>query len=1254
MKIKHFFYIASMLSPFVMDAQVDKYEEIIRYIENPSLVEENQLPPHVPFILFENLEQAKAGDWAASPWYRDLNGTWKFYWSKSPLESPREFHLTGFDASGWKEIRVPGTWQMQGYGYNIYRNVPMEFAPYDPPCVPVEFNPTGYYIREFEIPVSWKDRKVVLHFDGVKAGYWVWINGTYTGFDKGSMTPAEFDISEYLVPGTNKIAVQVVRWSDGSYLEDQDMWRFAGIYRGVYLYAVPESHISDFFVRTSLDDTYTMATLGVDCFIENNRGDEAGKLKVKARLFDRNGNETATFSSPVKSNNSDNRQKITLSSEIGGPDLWSAEKPNLYTLVLTLENNQGAVLEAVEEKVGFRELEIRNSQLLVNGVPIVIKGVNRHEHDMLRGRTMSRELIEKDFKLMKELNINGIRTSHYPNDPLFYELADTWGFYICNEVNAECHYGQEFLAAQPGWEDAFMDRTRRYLQRDKNHPSVIMWSMGNECGLAPIHYQMADYVHAADPTRFVYHQTNTPNGDAPFADICGTRYPNPGMLDAIGDTTRRPVILGEYAHAVANSMGHFDEYWDRFYKYDRLQGGFIWDWVNQSILVDLVTTPDRTAYHNQAVLMGRPEQVKGHSGLAIQLSGLDDFVEVTPHSALELTGTALTLQTWIYPRGFNGSNTMISKGTHSFSLEQPHKDTISFSIHTDKPYRVSAVLPRNWNFNWHHVAAIYDGSAIAIFLDGKKLASSPARGKLKRTYYEVMVGKNHEGDHENTPGFISNAIFDEVMIHNIALEPGMLSCFREQPEMDAHLALWLSFEEQEILGKFRCYGATPYASATMDGIIFADRTYQPESWQVKHSHCPVKTEALDPENGKFLVHNRYHFTNLNELTTSWVLLEDGAVIREGELELDVQPLQKKEVALPIDLTNLSGTSEYLLRMEYRTGSDQPWAKAGYEIGFDEFDLGHGSGKPETAEMAIGDPLVVSEDGDGLMISGKGFRYTFDRSKGLLSQVHLGNTDLLLEGPQLKVSRPPIVNEISTWTRAEYATWYEWGLDSLVHEVESMDFEKINDNEVLLTLKTTSFTFMERALQFNNVFIYRVFSDGTLVLDHTVLCQLELPARRPSNDIPWIQKIGLELKLSPAMEQFQWFGKGPFETYPDRKTGARTGIYTTTTDSIRMPYVISQGFGNHTDVRWLEVLDRDGAGLRFESEGRMDFSIDPYANLKGSWYPYQLKRAGSVSLNLDHRVSGVGGTPITVRHPYRTYPDAYHYQVTIRPVNHNNN
>lgn len=1215
------------------------------YIENPSMVEENQEAPHVTMVPFKNLEQALTSNWEDSPFYLPLNGTWKFHWTKSPIESPGSFQMNEYDASDWDDIQVPGTWQMQGYGYNIYRNVPMEFAPYDPPHVPIDFNPTGYYIREFEVPESWGDRITLLHFDGVKAAFWVWVNGQYVGFDKGSMTPAEFDISDYLVQGKNKIAVRVVRWSDGSYLEDQDMWRFAGIYRRVYLYSAPKIHVRDFFVKTDLDASYRDADLTVECFLINETGITQGKMSVTARLFDQTNKEISVFNANIKSLPAGMQSKLTLAQEIKNPLKWSAEKPNLYSLILTLENSKGEVLETIEEKVGFRELEIKNAQVHVNGVPIKIKGVNRHEHDPIHGRTMSKELIEKDFRLMKELNVNSIRTCHYPDDPLFYELADKWGFYICNEVNAECHYGQNYLAWQPGWEKAFMDRTERYLQRDKNHPCVIMWSMGNECGLAPVHYKMAEYVRKADPTRFLYHQTNYPNGDAPFADICGTRYPSPSMLDAIGDTTQRPVILGEYAHAAANSMGHFDEYWERFYRYPSLQGGYIWDWVNQGLLVDLLTSTDKSGYDHQVVLMGRPEHVDGKVGKAILFNGLDDFVEITPHPVLNVTEDALTLQTWIYPRGFNGSNAMITKGDHSFALEQNHKDSIHFTLYTDRKYQVSTYLPRDWNHNWHHVAGVYNGRKMMIYLDGKEIATGEAKGNIRRTFYPVTIGKNHERDHENRPGPISNAVFDEVMIHSEALDPGLLGWYQEKPVDTRNILLWLPFEEYANNGKFLCYGATPQASATMDGIIFSGREYQPESWQAKKSHAPIKITSINLNKGLVKIENRHHFTNLDEFNLKWKVLEDGHIIRNDEINPSIPPLKSDLVTIPFLKPELIEGAEYYLRFELYTKEDLLWAEKGYEIAFEEFRLPYTSDKSALDPEGILD--IIKQESD-IIINGDGFQYTFNKQNGNLSQITYYGNDFLSAGPRLNVSRPSIVNEISIWTRAEYMDWYEWGLDSLIHEVKSVYMEKISDNEFVINTEIHSFSFKERTLQFISNVIYTFLGSGDLIMDHHVICHLEFPARRASQDIQWIQKLGLQMKLAEGIEGLIWYGRGPFETYPDRKTGAKTGIYKVSVQEIEMPYILPQEFGNHTDVRWAVVTHESGNGLAFIGEDLMNVSINPYENLESAWYPFQLKRTNKVTLNIDHRVSGVGGTPITVRHAYRTYPDKYQYRIRIKP------
>jgi beta-galactosidase len=596
--------------------------------ENPKVFNINKEDPYATFVPFPDVASALRLDRRQSPFYSSLDGPWKFHWVRNPTDRPTDFYKDDYDVSGWDTIHVPSMWEFQGYGVPIYVNSDYEFPrPWNPPHVPHDYNPVGSYKRWFTISKEWDGREIFIHFGAVKSAFYIWINGRKVGYSQGCKTPAEWDITKYLRKGENSVALEVYRWSDGTYLECQDMWRISGISRDVYLYSAPKLRIRDFFARPDLDESYNDGNLTVDVELKNDvPGLQAGRATIEMQLLDNQNRVVAREAREI-----DVRGKATASAlfttALKNPKKWTGETPNLYSLVLYLKSADGKNEEVVSCKIGFRKVEIKAGQLLVNGVAIRIKGVDRHEHDGNTAHVLSDEVLLKDITLLKQNNINAVRTSHYPNDPRWYDLCDKFGIYLVDEANIESHgmgYGDRSLAKNTEWKEAHLDRAMRMVERDKNHPSVIIWSLGNEAGNGPNFVATYQWIKQRDTTRPVQYERAQEQANT---DIVCPMY-SWSYLESYGSRIHdRPLIMCEYAHSMGNSTGNFQDYWDLIEKYPQLQGGFIWDWVDQGFIKVSATGEKYWAYGGDWGPKGTPsDQNFLCNGLVLP--------DRTPHPAL--------------------------------------------------------------------------------------------------------------------------------------------------------------------------------------------------------------------------------------------------------------------------------------------------------------------------------------------------------------------------------------------------------------------------------------------------------------------------------------------------------------------------------------------------------------------------------------------------------------------------------------------
>ena len=1184
--------------------------------EDAAVVGVNKQAPHVTVVPYPTVALAAAADVSKSPWHVSLDGQWRFHWSKSVDIRPTDFFETGFDDSAWKTIPVPSNLEVLGYGIPIYTNIGYPFGTPHPPYVPRELNSVGSYRTSFEVPASWKGRRVLVTFEGVASAFSLWVNGKKVGYSEDGRTPAEFDLTDLVQPGKNLLAAEVLRYSDGSYLEDQDFWRLSGIFRSVHLWSRDALHVRDFRVVTDLDSAYRDATLSIDVSVGNATSAEQS-FTVESRLLSATGAALVTSSASGKAS-AGNSTSVKLEAPVTAPRLWSAEKPVLYTLLLTLKDASGKVLAVLPERIGFRKVEIRDQKLLVNGKPFLIRGVNRHEHDPETGQYVRSETMVRDVELMKQHNFNLVRTSHYPNVAEWYDLCDQYGLYVISEANIESH-GMTYdpgrtLANDVSYREAHLDRTRRMVETFKNHPSVIIWSLGNEAGDGTNFEATSQWIHDHDKTRPVHYEGA---GDRKYVDLVSHMYESAKDYEAEGrNSDPRPLKLCEYSHAMGNSNGGFSAYWEAFRSTPRGIGGAIWDWVDQGLkkaVPPRQTVKDRSPSGLEARFEGSVEAASGAEG----------YFVLPDAPTLDLQ-TAFTVEVALLPRPFvkdavqrQRIQPIVSKGENGFELRQ-QDETLILSIRPEgagESFVIKAPAPSDWYGKPHRVAGTFDGQELRLYVDGMLAAHGERKTRLDPGPFPLNVGRNPERIDLRSPAFIR-----EVRIWGRALPASALATEASSRPKD-DLVLWLDCGDirraREGEGTFFAYGGDYGPSSTPsdenfnhNGVVSPDRTPKPALAEIKKWQQFIHVRPVDLAKGEVEIQNEHAFTSLAEsFTATWRVTAEGRTLQQGILTgLDVAPGAKKALRIPLKAVTPEAGVEYWLEVRFALKSAEKWAKAGYEVAWAQMKLPFA--KPAESLIAASLREVKVEKAMGsLEVRGQGFQLTVDSSTGLISQWRVEGKALLASPLEPSFWRAPNDNDRGNDMPTISSVWRtaHRGLEvkGIRTETPSRGVAKILVDAYL------------PAIQSRYELAYTIYGSGDVTVDVALT-----PGSRALPEIP---RFGLEMRLAPGFDKLSWMGPGPNESYSDRKA-VPVGLYSGAVSAQFFDYSQPQETGNKADVRWLALEGPGGVGLLAVGQPLLSAKALPYTShdMDQANHRYELTRLGETVLSLDLVQRGVGG------------------------------
>ncbi len=1235
--MKYFIGILSFLSFLNLFAQNWQDEKIFRI---------NKLPAAAAITLHDSEDAAKED--SASSYEVSLDGNWKFNYYGNPDQRSANFFNEDFDDSKWNLIKVPSNWQMKGYSHPLYTNITYPFNAKNTPRVmdePVnplysnfdssKRNGVGQYRYAFEVPSDWTHNKIYINFCGVDSAFYLWVNGKKVGYSQDSRTPAIFDITKFIKNGKNIVAVEVYQYSDASYLEDQDMWRLSGIFRSVKLQARPALQIADVFIKAGLTSDYANGVLSVELDLQN-LSDYVQEFKIKGKVFD--GDKVLFDAYSDGKLASQKAQKTKWAFPIlKNVKKWSAETPNLYKLVLELEYQGKKTFSAFN--FGYRKVELKNGQMLVNSQPILIKGVNLHEFDMIDGHTVSRQTLKKDLLLMKKFNINAVRTSHYPQPDYFYDLCNELGFYVVAEANVESH-GYVFISrenpedkgiARDSWFAQILDRQKNLVERFKNHPSIIMWSLGNENDDCDNFKKAAEWVRSRDDSRLVH---NDRNKNQTYTDLFAEMYASPTRLEKFAESRaklplaeRKPAILCEYAHAMGNSGGVFKKYWDMVRTTDWFQGGFIWDWKDQGIKVNA------PAFAFVKDKINPQRDIKIYGDVSLQ-GGLQGASAVAYPGVLDEAKTALSvaalldanfpdsrfkrLSGALFEKYVQKEDVIIEQNSGSFSLKiTDFRTKLEFSAYNSegKKYIVSAAFDLSKQQGAMWIVGIIGNGKIALYADGALLASKDFEGLLRADKFGSInfAKRNRTMRTYFSEHILGCKIFDRTL-SDAEVKNGKFENEKILSDIDfRNFKMDSKVRPAFVYGGY--FGDYPNdGNFCLNGIVMPDSAPSPQIFEVKKAYQNVWFKLVSARSGvaKISVFNENFFKTLDGLKFRWELSKNGDKIADGDFNVpNLAPHKSAEIEIN---TGVGGAdnAEYFLRVSAHLADDEVWANEGEEVAWEQFKLSGFYVAPNPEKT--GDALSIIDSDDYYTIQNSNFSVKFDKHTGWINSYSYKGVEIIKGEMKLNFWRALTDNDRGSKASEKNVFW-DNATKNLQMAISEYPAETPDDASLKL-----SFYYGVSGDKTAKKVTYGIYPDGTI----NVVAKIET-----QSGLPFLLRVGFEFILDKKFGNVTWFGKGPYENYIDRSWGTWIGKFSSTIEDLFHNYISPQESGNRAGVRWVDFISQDKKHhlkICSSDEKFLEFSASAYlqADLDQSDYAYKLSPRDFYIVNIANVNAGVGG------------------------------